>query len=242
MAWSDWFFGPGKGVLRQRAERLFAPGTYATLPTAGQDFEGCIAVRLGILYVCSKTGGSSWAWEALDRASLDAVFLTPAEGNTAYVNVTGDTMTGHLDGDVIRSTGATDNPASGSGAEVVYTGGEAFYQGYNRTGAAYLPVTLRGSTVALGVGGTPFIKVLSATTTWNPANILAGGAETKTVTVTGAAVGDPAFAGHTAMTSGKWSITAYVSATDTVSVNIVNHEAIAGDWGSGTLRAIVWKF
>lgn len=48
----------------------------------------------------------------------------------------------------IRSTGAM-APSSGSGVEILYTGGNGYVQSYDRSGSVYVPLYLSGSTVVL---------------------------------------------------------------------------------------------
>ena len=83
-------------------------------------------------------------------------------------------------------------------------------------------------------------SVLSGSATFDPASLADGAGETTTVTVTGAALGDFAMASFSLTTSGL-TITAWVSAADTVSVRIQN-ETGAGpvDIASGTLRCRVF--
>lgn len=67
-----------------------------------------------------------------------------------------------------------------------------------------------------------------------------GAVATTTVTVTGAAVGDPARAGFSNALQGI-EVTAWVSAADTVSVRFVNRTGGTLDLASGTLTAVVDK-
>ena len=83
MAWSEWFFGPGKGLLRQRRERTVAPGADATPSTAGEFWEGAFYWQPGVgTFVCQKTGVSTWAWQpcAIPTGVLAAFagVITPA--------------------------------------------------------------------------------------------------------------------------------------------------------------------
>lgn len=80
--------------------------------------------------------------------------------------------------------------------------------------------------------------VLHGSTTFNPASLVDGAGETTTVTVTGAALGDFAEVSFSLTTSGI-SITAWVSAANTVSVRFQNESGGLLDIGSGTLRARV---
>ena len=80
---------------------------------------------------------------------------------------------------------------------------------------------------------------LYATATWDPVNIADGAATSTTVTVTGASVGDFAFAGFTVAVPAGAALTAAVTAADTVTVTLVNHTGGALNLGSGTLKVRV---
>jgi hypothetical protein len=67
-----------------------------------------------------------------------------------------------------------------------------------------------------------------------------GQGETTTVTVSGARLGDYASASFSLNISGI-TLTAYVSANDTVTVRFQNESGGTVDLASGTLRAIVRK-
>lgn len=81
---------------------------------------------------------------------------------------------------------------------------------------------------------------LEGTATWNPGSIAPGASETTTVTVTGAALGDPVIVGFSSITTANWILSATVTAANTVSVVL---QARGGgstvDLGSGTLRVAV---
>lgn len=81
---------------------------------------------------------------------------------------------------------------------------------------------------------------LQGTATYDPPSLADGAGATTTVTVTGAALGDMALASFSLTTSGI-TITAWVSATDTVSVRFQNESGGVLDIGSGTLKAWVLK-
>lgn len=83
-------------------------------------------------------------------------------------------------------------------------------------------------------------RVLRGTATFNPASHLDGAGETTTVTVAGAALGDPALATFSLDLQGIM-VTAWVSAANTVSVRFQNETGGTIDLASGTLTAIVQK-
>jgi len=80
----------------------------------------------------------------------------------------------------------------------------------------------------------------TGTVVYDPANLVDGAGVTTTVTVTGAAVGDVAIASFSNDLQGIL-LTAYVSATNTVSVRFQNETTGAIDLASGTIRATVFK-
>jgi hypothetical protein len=84
--------------------------------------------------------------------------------------------------------------------------------------------------------------VLTGTAAWDPASLTTGSSERKSVTVTGAAVGDPARAGLTTIAATGWDIQAAVIAANTVEVKITNNTGGTVDLASGTVRAVVDKF
>ena len=81
---------------------------------------------------------------------------------------------------------------------------------------------------------------LSGSATYDPPNLADGAGATTTVTVTGAALGDFARASFSLDLQGI-TLTAWVSAADTVSVRFQNESGGAIDLASGTLRAKVEK-
>lgn len=82
--------------------------------------------------------------------------------------------------------------------------------------------------------------VLTGSTTYDPPNLADGAGATTTVTVTGAAAGDFAQASFGGDTAGI-TITAWVSAANTVSVRFQNESGGTLDISSSTLRARVIK-
>lgn len=80
---------------------------------------------------------------------------------------------------------------------------------------------------------------LVGSATFNAANLADGAGETTTVTVTGAALGDFVTAVSHSLDLQGITVTAYVSAADTVSVRLQNESGGAVDLASGTLRVRV---
>ena len=80
----------------------------------------------------------------------------------------------------------------------------------------------------------------NASVTFNPSNLVDGAGETTTVTVPGALLGDVALASFSLDLQGI-TLTAYVSATDTVSVRFQNESGGAVNLASGTLRAMAYR-
>lgn len=82
---------------------------------------------------------------------------------------------------------------------------------------------------------------LTETKTWNPPSLSNGSQTSTTVTVTGAAVGDPAIAGLSSISTAGWFLSANVTSTDTVTVTLMNHTGGTVDLAEGTLTVIVFK-
>lgn len=81
--------------------------------------------------------------------------------------------------------------------------------------------------------------ILNGSTTYDPASLNDGVGATTTVTVTGASLGNFALASFSLDLQGI-TLTAWVSAADTVSVRFQNESGGVLDLGSGILRARVW--
>lgn len=84
------------------------------------------------------------------------------------------------------------------------------------------------------------IRRLYGSVTWDPPNVSINNQQSTTVTVTGAAVGDPVALGFSQDLQGML-LTGYVSAADTVTVILRNGTGGGIDLASGTLRAVVDK-
>lgn len=103
--------------------------------------------------------------------------------------------------------------------------------------------------LVVGSGGTPVLKILSATASLDFTALAANSCEVLTVTVTGAADGDPVHLGvPTALAdvdgaTERTTLYGFVSAADTVSVRRCNHTAAGtADPAAATVRATVVKF
>lgn len=82
--------------------------------------------------------------------------------------------------------------------------------------------------------------VLTGSTTWDIPSLLATESASTTVTVTSASVGDFAMASHQ-LSFGGLTVQAEVTASNTVTVTVVNNTGSTINVGSGTLRAMVFK-
>ena len=65
----DWFYRAGRGVLRMVPNTLFAPGHFATLPTAGNAFDGATAHTSAGTWVCQPDGAGGYEWVLLGDAA-----------------------------------------------------------------------------------------------------------------------------------------------------------------------------
>ncbi len=124
--------------------------------------------------------------------------------------------------------------------------------GNSATGNA-VTVTAKGTDANIGVNIVPkgtgvlqnngkamnTLKVLYATTTWDPPNIVDGAISSKDVTVTGALVGDIVSVGFSSVATAGWIICGNVRTADTVSVELMNKTGAAVDLALGTLKVQV---
>lgn len=84
-------------------------------------------------------------------------------------------------------------------------------------------------------------KVLTGTKTWDPASVAQNTEQSTTITVAGAAVGDPVTVGFTQVVGANAVLYAEVTAADTVTVRLRNFAATGLDLASGTLKVTVQK-
>jgi hypothetical protein len=81
---------------------------------------------------------------------------------------------------------------------------------------------------------------LSASATWDPPSVANGASTTTTLTVGGAVLGDMVNASFS-LSLGGLSLSAQVSAADTVQVRLSNNSGAPVDLASGTIRVQVFK-
>lgn len=98
---------------------------------------------------------------------------------------------------------------------------------------------VRGITIATGVANLEPADVLIGSATYDAASLADGVGATTTVTVTGAALGDFVLGVSHGVDLQGITVTAWVSAADTVSVRFQNESAGTLDLASATLRVMV---
>jgi hypothetical protein len=81
-------------------------------------------------------------------------------------------------------------------------------------------------------------SILTGSTTWDAANFNDDAVVATTVTVTGAALGDPCFAGYSSIGAQAILCEAHVQSANTVRVQLYNASAGAQDPGSGTVNVV----
>ncbi len=89
-------------------------------------------------------------------------------------------------------------------------------------------------------GGTPILKHLSTTATWDPANLASGAPQSTDVTLTGAASGDEVSVSFSLPLQGT-HLWGEVISSNTVRVYQRNDTGGAVNLASGTLRVSVWQ-
>lgn len=97
--------------------------------------------------------------------------------------------------------------------------------------------------VSIGNSGATYItNHRSATTTWDPASIANGAMTSTTVTVTGAAIGNPCITGFSIAVPAGGLLVCSITASNTATVTLMNHTGGTLDLGSGTLRASFFAY
>ena len=90
------------------------------------------------------------------------------------------------------------------------------------------------------VGAWQAARVIEGSATWDPGSIATGTEEVTSFTVTGAALGDPVVAGFN-LDVQDLTLTAAVTATDTVDAQLSNNTGGPIDLGSGSVFVKVFK-
>ena len=175
--------------------------------------------------------------------------LEPAtgDGNTAIGNNAGLTIVAGLENTFLgndvdaNAAGRTNATAIGSGAVVTADNAIQLGNGSVTTVNTSGNIVTSGS-VTIG-SGQAIQTVLSASATLDFPSTAAGSNSDLTITVNGAAVGDPVFLGTPAVNPTSTCYTAWVSVANTVTVRFNDYQA-AGliDPGSGTFRVAVFHF
>jgi hypothetical protein len=180
-----------------------------------------------------------------------AVTSTPAEsidvsGNTFVSCVTNaPASTSSLDSDIyvngasscsIYGNSHFSTNATKARSHIMVTNVSSLYRGEYAPmyTARTLPVDATPTAFASG-------SFIAGSATYDPPNLVDGAGDTTTVTVTGAALGDSVDTVSFSLDLQGITVTAYVSAANTVSVRFQNESGGTLDLGSGTLRVRVRK-
>lgn len=121
------------------------------------------ALRVGAIPINSSGGARtitnaySLAIDGAPSVGTGGTIITNAY---AFAVLAGTSLfSGHVESGVsFRAAGPT-TPPNGAGIELAYIAGAGFITAYNRTGAAYTPLSLGGSTFTVLTGGTAAISV-----------------------------------------------------------------------------------
>lgn len=105
--------------------------------------------------------------------------------------------------------------------------------------------TLISDGLVIHSSGAKITKHLSGTKVWQPGGgspIADGAAVSTTVTVNGCALGDTVAVGTNGLgTNNGWVLSAHVTASNTVTLTVVNHTGASRTPGSATFRVDVWQ-
>lgn len=182
-----------------------------------------VALANAVPLAVSRTGSANNASISCTTTG-GSVFFGTADGTDWAVGLTNNLFGGTTFLKINATTGTfTTDIALASNKAVSFAG----------TGAA----TTRTN---LGLGTAAVLNALTGTATYDPPSLADGAGASTTVTVTGAALGDVALASFSLSTQGI-TVTANVTAADTVTVRFQNESGGVIDLASGTLKAVVFK-
>lgn len=140
-----------------RATGLCVPSCGAGVEIAYTGNQGYVVAysRDTDAYKPLNLGGSTFAIGIGDTGPDALTAFAVVASGTNYLTVSGgadpklSTSAGALEiGSHVQITGFTP-PTAGSGLEFAYTGGTGYMVAYNRSGSAYLPIVISGSTILL---------------------------------------------------------------------------------------------
>jgi hypothetical protein len=173
----------------------------------------------------------------LDSSPGEPSDISAAADNTFLVRRSGTLAFGTVgDGDIPASIARDSEVAAGDAAVTTA------FQAADTAAAAAVASTLTAYDTR-AVADTRNVlasNVLNGSATYDPPSLVDAAGTTTTVTVTGAALGDFALASFSLDLQGI-TVSAYVSAANTVSVRFQNESGGTLDLASGTLKARVWK-
>lgn len=86
-----------------------------------------------------------------------------------------------------------------------------------------------------------FVKVFSATGVWDAASILDGDEVVDTITVAGVALGDIVLGVSASVSAADLTLTANVTAANTVTVSLANNTGAAVDLASATYKVVIGR-
>lgn len=166
-----------------------------------------------------------------DAGNYDEVKL---EGSR-YVVITGNTSASELDG-YSSTKKARYNVNIDADCRNIVVGPNSFKAGLSGIVNDLAPDTVIASQIGVGPR-----KQLVGTGAYDYGPIAVGAVGAGTLTVTGAAVGDPVTAGITTLTDPSVTVAGIVTAPDTVHVTVYNGSGASLDLTPGTIKAVVFK-
>lgn len=180
----------------------------------------------GVVWNCERSRGTYASPSAVsdgdDVAALNAAVWTTGTTWEQCASIT------------LEAAG-TSSSTSSPGRIIFYTTPSGSTSGTQR-------MSVETTGVKVGSSGSIFSSILSASATLDFGNTTTNNSTDLTITVTGAAVGDPVFLGLPAAPDANTCFTAWVSATNTVTVRFNNYSAGAVNPASGSYRVAVMKF
>lgn len=243
--YADWLSG---SIIGNHMEQGGGSGIPIVLATNG--------VVNGVTIMDNGISGSGSQEVLIDIKGAGASLGVNIENNTFAGASLGAIRYSQIWGFSVRNNNAFGLPTLLVGGNIWYTTRNLFVQDYSATRFMGQPqggppgisavsfdagLIIGGANGSPGTRGAAITAHMSGTTTWDAPNLTTGTQTTTTVTVTGAELGDIAMASLGVSQNGC-VLTAYVSASNTVTVVLRNDTGSDKDLASTTLRASAWSY
>jgi hypothetical protein len=226
----------GSGSQTPRSSNMTTDATYIYFADYGDPTGGPQVYR--------SSDGSSWpsVFTFTGVRHVHAIAADPYNLGTVWVAM-GDGVTGpsrySTDSGATWTAIATQNGSAPQETDISFTSTDVWFADDSTflTAVVVDKATKTWKVAAGGFHGNIAVPGKTASVTWDPASIANNASTSTTVTLVGARFGHAAIASFSLAVPAGASMTAAVTAADTITVTLTNNTGGVLDLGSGTLRA-----